>query len=179
MVETVEHNESEEEVGAMGILAEALEQEHHEIDGGIESFVQRLEQGTPDKKSLLRAFDALRRHIYLEETFIFPPLKAAGLMMPVFVMLREHGELWNAMDKIEALLGSEPARLEQSTINSLKHGCQELLSLLDAHNSKEEPVIYPQIDANLDPSANQELQDFLVDGTLPKAWVCEQAYSES
>ena len=48
--------------------------------------------------------DGLRRHIYLEEEFLFPPLRAAGMMAPLFVMVRQHGELWDAMRALDALL---------------------------------------------------------------------------
>lgn len=44
------------------------------------------------------AFTALRRHIYLEEQFLFPPIRAEGLTMPILVMLREHGTLWQQME---------------------------------------------------------------------------------
>lgn len=57
-------------------LRAALEREHHEIDAGIEKF---LEDPAPTQ-SLATAFTALRRHIYLEEEYLFPPLRAEGLM---------------------------------------------------------------------------------------------------
>jgi len=28
--------------------------------------------------------------------FLFPPLRDAGMVAPVFVMLREHGQMWRA-----------------------------------------------------------------------------------
>ena len=59
---------------------------------------------------------ALRRHIYLEEAFLVPPLRAAGAAMPVPVMLREHGELWRTVDSLSALIGQEAdsRRLEEA-----------------------------------------------------------------
>lgn len=61
-----------------GPLSVALEREHREIDGGLGAFTRGATTGTPDDASLLRALAALRRHIYLEEAFLFPPLRDVG-----------------------------------------------------------------------------------------------------
>ena len=82
-------------------LAAALEHEHREIDEGIEAFTSGQADAETQTAPLTRAMDALRRHIYLEEEFLFPPLRSAGLMAPVFVMLREHGEMWKTLDLLE------------------------------------------------------------------------------
>lgn len=150
-------------------LGTALEREHRDIDGGIEEFIAHSTDGAGDPAPLVRAMTGLRRHIYLEEEFLFPPLKAAGMMMPIFVMLREHGGLWNAMDALEAQLGA--ATNDESLVNA----CRELLALLDAHNSKEEPIIYTQADRILSAEASDELREFLSDGHTPDGWTCAQA----
>ncbi|WP_277051482.1 hemerythrin domain-containing protein [Ruania albidiflava] len=160
-------------------VADALTREHREIDAGIEAFVASA--GADDLSSdvskwaapLLVAMTALRRHIYLEEEFVFPPIRAGDLMMATMVMLREHGELWRAMDELTELLESaadDPTRREE-----LVQHCTSMLELLDAHNSKEEPIIYTRADADLPTEARAELQDFLRRGTMPDGWVCERA----
>jgi hemerythrin-like domain-containing protein len=150
-------------------LGAALEREHRDIDGGIEEFIAHSTDGAGDPAPLVRAMTGLRRHIYLEEEFLFPPLKAAGMVMPIFVMLREHGGLWNSMDALESQL--KHAATDESVINA----CRELLALLDAHNSKEEPVIYTQADRILSAEASDELREFLADGCTPEGWTCAQA----
>jgi regulator of cell morphogenesis and NO signaling len=150
-------------------LSAALEREHHAIDGGIESYIQSLPGGKNAAEPLQRAMEGLRRHIYLEETFLFPPLRAAGMMVPLFVMLRQHGELWHAMDALGSLLAVD------TDSDTLKASCQALLDLLDQHNSKEEPIIYPQADKILSSEANAQLSAFLETGTMPEGWVCEKA----
>jgi hemerythrin-like domain-containing protein len=154
---------------AEGTLAQALEREHREIDGGIEAYTAALGRGDSDPAPLLRAMNGLRRHIYLEEEFLFPPLKAAGMVMPIFVMVREHGELWDAMDALDALLAGGTAS------ETLQNACRELLAKLDNHNSKEEPIIYPQADAVLEPDAASGLHDFLASGRMPEGWRSEKA----
>ncbi|HET7306052.1 MAG TPA: hemerythrin domain-containing protein [Segeticoccus sp.] len=150
-------------------LAVALEREHREIDGGIEEFATGLAAGDPGSTPLVRAMDALRRHIYLEEEFIFPPLAQGGMVMPIMVMKREHGEIWDAMDELDRLLadGADPDK----TVGA----CRDLLGRLDRHNAKEEPVIYPQADATLTAAAAAELHEFLATGRMPEGWVCEKA----
>lgn len=150
-------------------LAAALEREHREIDQGIEAFLASRAQGQGHIAPLRQAIDALRRHIFLEEEFLFPPLRAAGMVAPIFVMLREHGEIWNTLDVIEAQLraggGDGPVTAS----------CQALLDQLERHNSKEEPILYPQADTGLSAAASAELKALIDAGRLPEGWVCARA----
>ncbi|HNP15470.1 MAG: hemerythrin domain-containing protein [Cryobacterium sp.] len=152
-------------------LSEVLEREHRDIDGGIEEYSAGLTHGDTDTTPLLRAMNGLRRHIYLEEEFLFPHLKNAGLAMPIFVMMREHGELWDAMETLDTLLA------DNTDTGTLQSACRELLAKLDNHNSKEEPIIYPQADTVLDDAATEKLHDYLNTGRMPHGWRCEKATS--
>ncbi len=150
-------------------LSAALEREHCEIDREIETFIQKLDGGSVQSDVLTAALETLRRHIYLEETFLFPPIREAGIVMPIFVMMREHGQLWQTMDTLTRLLaeGDDCRRLEQA--------CRELLDQLHQHNSKEEPIIYPHADTDLPPHTSAELGRFIQTGRTPEGWVCQQA----
>lgn len=157
----------------MGVetVAAALEREHHEIDEGIESFSAGLATGEGAARPLTRAMAALRRHIYLEEAFLFPPLRAAGLIAPVFVMVREHGQMWTTLDALDAELhhGAVNAALPESVAGLL---C-DLQQQLTAHNAKEEQILYPQADQVLTASATDELRALLDTGRIPDGWVCQ------
>jgi iron-sulfur cluster repair protein YtfE (RIC family) len=144
-------------------LAAALEREHHEIDEGIAAF--SAEPG--DRRPLTRAIRALRRHIYLEEEFLFPQLYQAqpGLAAPVFVMLREHGQIWALMDSL-ALLGADADGLAVT---------RQLTSHLLHHNRKEEKVLYPLADETLPAAEAERLRTFIDAGELPDGWVCFKA----
>jgi regulator of cell morphogenesis and NO signaling len=150
-------------------LAGALEREHREIDEGIEEFLVGRTDGQGRIEPLRRAIDALRRHIFLEEEFLFPPLEAAGLVAPIFVMLREHGEIWDTLDVIEAQLEAGGGE------GPLAASCQALLDQLERHNSKEEPIVYPEADAALTTDTAAELREFLSAGRTPEGWVCARA----
>ena len=161
-------------------IGELLTREHHEIDAGIETFVANAGNGDWPANAtgnwtlpLLGAMTALRRHIYLEERFLFPPIRATGLLLPIMVMLREHGELWRVMDQLrEALDGGTDDPCQR---NELVTRCRAMLELLEAHNSKEEPIIYTRAEVDLPKAARGELAHFLRSGRTPPGWVCERA----
>ena len=163
-------------MAAPSALADALTREHHEIDAGIESFVDAPPGGSVGEAAvpLRRAMAALARHIYLEEEIVFPPLRSGPLMMPIMVMCTEHGRMWHAMAELDDLLTADDVD-EPANRDRVRAACRAMLELLEAHNSKEEPVIYPHVDADLDAGAQATLADFLETGTMPEGWVCERA----
>ncbi|HET9973517.1 MAG TPA: hemerythrin domain-containing protein [Streptosporangiaceae bacterium] len=143
-------------------LAAALEREHQEIDAGIAAFAA----ASWDRRPLGRAIGALRRHIYLEEEFLFPLLRDAepGLAAPVFVMLREHAQIWGTLEALERAVdagaGSGLALRKRLTVQLLHH------------NLKEEKILYPRADDLLPPAAADRLRVFLGSGELPGGWAC-------
>jgi hypothetical protein len=152
----------------MATLAEALEKEHHDIDAGIAAFSTGLAGGQPPVDTMLAALTAHRRHIYLEETMLFPPLRAGGLFAAILVMLREHGQMWQIMDELQPLVeaGGTDARVPDL--------CEKFVDLIAAHNLKEEATIYSKADEVLTAPASDELRAFMETGTMPDGWVCEK-----
>lgn len=150
-------------------LAEALEREHREIDAGIEQFVTAHPPQEPDRRAVVHAIHGLRRHIYLEEEFLFPALTEAGLVAPVFVMLREHAEIWATLEALEREVAAGVPTSEATAL------CLQLTGQLQDHNVKEERVLYPQADHVLAPAATEQLRAFLDAGALPEGWVCRRA----
>ncbi len=149
-------------------LAAALEHEHQEIDAGITAFTAGPAPGQ-DRQSLTRAIRALRRHIYLEEEFLFPLLREAepALIAPLLVMLREHAQLWRTLDSLVR-------ELDSGAGDGLALGRQLTVQLLH-HNLKEEKVLYPRADSALTAQAAARLREFLSSGELPAGWVCIRA----
>jgi len=144
-------------------LAAALERDHREIDDGNAAY-----GASPgDPRPLAQAIRALRRHIYLEEEFLFPLLGRAepALAAPVFVMLREHAQIWATLDALE----SEPGG---STGHALR---RQLASRLLHHNLQEERVLCRRADGALPPATAERLLAFLGSAELPEGWVCARA----
>jgi iron-sulfur cluster repair protein YtfE (RIC family) len=149
-------------------LAASLEREHREIDVGIAEFEAGLGSGEIRSETLSRALATLRRHIYIEETFLFPPLRP-GLVAPLFVMVREHGEMWRLMSALEAQVaaGADAAALREV----LRH----LTERLEAHNFKEERIVYPQADSALSQDTIDDLQRQIATATMPDGWASQGA----
>lgn len=156
------------------LLSAALEREHREIDEGLAAFTSALADGALAATALrteplTRAVSGLRRHIYLEEKFLFPPLREAGMVAPIFVMVREHGQMWTTLDALDAEITNA------ATTASVLQICSELEAQLEDHNSKEEQIVYPQTERVLTAPASAELRAFLDSGMMPTGWVCEAA----
>jgi iron-sulfur cluster repair protein YtfE (RIC family) len=144
-------------------LSAFLEHDHREIDAPIEAFADGAGN---DRGALAGAVRALRRHIYLEEELLFPPLRRAGLMGPVLVMLREHGQMWPTLDTLDQLLEAK------APDTALGNACRELLVQLQSHNPKEERILYPQLDVVLSASELGRVREFADSGELPEGWTC-------
>ena len=150
-------------------LSEALEREHHEVDAALAAFLAQLDAGQVDAAAIAAALTALRRHIYLEEEILFPPLRTGARMMSIFGMIRGHGEIWQTIDALAAGVA------DGADAETLRGHAAHLLELLTAHNKVEEPVIYPGADTDLTPEQTSALAGFLADGVMPAGWVCEKA----
>lgn len=150
-------------------VAAALEREHNEIDAQIAEFVAGLKVGEVRAEPIARATAALKRHIYIEEAFLFPPMRSGGLTMPIFVMIREHGDIWRMMDVLAQLVAAG------SDLPAAREVCDQMVVALESHNVKEEAVIYPQAEGAFSAEAEEEMKRFLATGSTPDGWVCQAA----
>ena len=152
----------------MGIktLASALAREHREIDGGIESFTSGSRAG--DALSLSGTIQALRRHIYLEEEFLFPPLRGGTpeLSETIGVMVREHGQLWDLLDQLELEI------VDNRSSETTRRLCRRIFAKLAPHHEKEEELLYTAADNVLEKPAEVRLRGFLAYAKLPEGWAC-------
>lgn len=90
-------------------------------------------------------------------------------MGPVFVMLREHGELWDRMDEIATKLESGASAAEIVPVwKALEDG-------LEAHNDKEEKILYPAGDDLLTDDLGEEILETLANPDIPEGWTCEMS----
>lgn len=147
----------------------ALERDHRVIDQHFAAFSGALDSVRVDAGSFRAGSERLRHHIWVEEELHFPPLRAAGLVGPVLVMLREHGEIWDLLDAIEEGLGAEP------DVASLHERWTALEALIDNHNMKEERILYPAGDGQLEEETATAILAALSSGERPADWEPEMA----
>jgi regulator of cell morphogenesis and NO signaling len=145
---------------------QALEHDHHRIDGQFTAFTRALADDVLDTDAFTRAAEALRHHIYVEEELHFPVLREAGLLAPVLVMLREHGVVWDLLDDIVAALA-------EGDIAAVRTVWPQLVQALERHNAKEERILYPAGDQTLPVEVGAAVVTALATGTTPPGWVCE------
>lgn len=151
-----------------GSVGQLLERDHHRIDEGFAHFSASLPGPAIDREAFDDAALALRHHIYLEEVHHFPVIRAAGLMGPVLVMLREHGEIWDLLDAITEALDRDDVAAARSL-------WPQLADVLDQHNMKEERIVYPAGDEQLPPEAAAAITTALGTGRTPPGWTFEMA----
>jgi regulator of cell morphogenesis and NO signaling len=148
-------------------LRDVLERDHREVDSAVERYADGSASGADARPALQQAVDDLRRHIYVEEELLFPSLRAAGMLGPIMVMLREHGQMWPVLDELDQQLHDDAGD------DVLGTACRGLLDLLQSHNPKEEQILYPQVDGVLGPDATLRVHEFLEAGRLPAGWQCQ------
>ena len=146
-------------------ISRLLAAQHQHIDQGVAGIVD----GTGGHGALLIALKLLREHVYMEEVVLFPPLAEAGLTMPVFVMKREHGQMWPLIRKLET------ACMAAAPIGDLHETARQLLQQLKIHNSKEEQIVYTAAD-HYDPAhPGMSLADAMASAHMPEGWICAMA----
>ncbi len=116
-------------------------------------YILRQIDGNKDVTEFLRTFsDRLRRHIFIEEVFLFPKLGHES-QKDVDYIEKEHGKLFRMLDSILN---------ERSNLDKIKEILENLLDLLIEHNGYEESFIYDYFN-NLDADIISELK-------YPKGW---------
>ncbi|WP_425308472.1 hemerythrin domain-containing protein [Ammonicoccus fulvus] len=142
---------------------EQLKHDHRVIDEGFARFAAAARAGRWETGSLIEAIRRLRLHIWVEEEIYFPPLREAGLMGPIMVMLKEHGLIWSHLEALEHLAG------EAADLPAALAEWEELVIVLDQHNAKEETILYVTGDRILQADVSDQVAVGL-DSDLPAGW---------
>lgn len=146
-------------------VSRTLVREHGEIDDAIKRCAEVPVAGPQARAALKRAVTELRRHIYVEEDLLFPPLRAAGMIGPIMVMLREHAQMWPVLATLDR-------ELVEGADDELRRTCRQLLVLLQHHNPKEEQILYPQIDHVVGDDERHGVLQLLDTVEMPQGWTC-------
>lgn len=139
-----------------------LQDEHNAID----AIVHAAYTATVELPVLSQAMQQLLRHFYLEEAIMFPPLLEAGLVMPVMVMQREHGEMWPFWERLVA--ACDTGTLDAAA----KRQAHNLYLRLRVHNPKEEEVVYAAADKYVVEHPDATMVADLQRAVVPVGWKC-------
>ena len=138
-----------------------LEAQHRQIDDGLKAALRGSVRG----EVLADALRLLQEHIHLEEAVLFPPLERAGLTMPIFVMQREHGQMWPLIETLAAAGGE----------GEVQDAGRELFQMLQIHNPKEEQILYKAADQVDEAGNDGALLRALQAARMPEGWACAMA----
>jgi hemerythrin-like domain-containing protein len=127
-------------------LQQLLTQDHKDCDlllAETESVVAKAEIAT-GHADFRRFRDAMERHMDAEEQILFPAFEAktGERLGPTEVMRREHLMMRDLLAKMDAALTQQQAKQYLGL-------SETLLVLMQQHNVKEESVLYPMMDQQL------------------------------
>ena len=143
-----------------------LTEQHRSMELGIAGLVD----GSGSRQELADAVYLLRRHIYVEEAFVFPVVEQdAGRAMALAQMRYEHGDMWPHIESAINLLAAK------ADLDDLLPACEAMLGLLHLHDRKEEEAIYSIADRYQPDATRPPLADLFQTSDIPDGWKCRYA----
>ena len=143
-----------------------LTEQHRSMELGIAGLVD----GSGSRQELADAVYLLRRHIHVEEAFLFPVIEQdAGRAMALAQMRYEHGDMWPHIESAINLLAAK------ADLDDLLPASEALLRLLGIHDRKEEEAIYSVADRYRPGDGRPSFADLFQTREIPAGWKCRYA----
>ena len=122
-----------------------LTDDHHMVNRKIQKVLDVMDKGFMDSDKFSAIDKSLKKHIYFEETILFPALDKGDLRIHQMIegLKMEHAALWKLMDIING-------EIEEEKFLKTKKSLSEMLLILKTHNENEEGNIYNKIVENSD-----------------------------
>ncbi len=145
---------------------ELLAAQHRVMELGISGLVD----GSGSRQELSEAVYLLRRHIYVEEAFLFPVIdQDQGRWMALAQMQSDHGAMWPHIESAITLLQAN------ALLDNLVPAAQAMLKLLEGHDSREELAIYSVGDRYVTDANHPPLETLFATTEIPPGWRCLRA----
>lgn len=129
----------------MRVITDFMAHDHSRLDGLFREFQAAKQSDLSHAKQCFREFTGgLHRHIVWEEEVLFPLFESQTGMQdhgPAAVMRAEHRQIHRVLDQIHERIAKG-----DTTSDALE---EQLITVLAAHNKKEEAVLYPWFDRSL------------------------------
>lgn len=125
-------------------IARLYADDHTRLDGLFRQCRSLMATDPIGARECFRQFkEGLERHIVWEEDLLFPVFEATTGMResgPTAVMRYEHLQIRQLLDLIDSTLAEGHSSAEDES---------RLIAIIDAHNWKEETLLYPMIDQEI------------------------------
>lgn len=146
--------------------AELLTAQHRLIEEGLHGLVD----GSGGREELAEAVLLLRKHIYVEETALFPVLdRDQRYWMALAQMRWEHGDMWPHLEACVDLLA------RKAWLDDFMPAASALVRLLRTHDPKEEQGLYAAAHLYEAGRDGPPLAELFADHELPAGWRCLRA----
>ncbi len=143
-----------------------LTEQHRSMELGIAGLVD----GSGSRQELTDAVYLLRRHIYVEEAFLFPTIETDGRRTMALAQMRyEHGDMWPHIESAIGLLAAN------ADLDDLLPASEAMLRLLRIHDRKEEAAIYSVADRYREGDERPPFADLFRPRDIPGDWKCRYA----
>ncbi len=136
-----------------------LGHDHRSLDEVFENFQKTPPAERERRVQLLSSFArGLRLHIDIEERDLFPTMTEADPTQKglVDLLLEDHRRIESALRLLETQVGGPGGPTDRLEF--------ELTNVLWEHNAREENVVYPLLDAHLDPERKLGVRRRLEEG---------------
>ncbi|MFD1622659.1 hemerythrin domain-containing protein [Thalassotalea marina] len=136
----------------MSLINNYFSVDHQKLDCLFEAFISHRTKGDDNGYNYFQLFHkGLIQHIEWEEKILFPFIENLVPMSqgPTSVMCEEHGQIKVLLEIIDHKLASQ--------FNGEILEITQLTTILAAHNLKEENVLYPMIDNNINQAQRAEI----------------------
>lgn len=146
------------------MLSDIFVDDHRQIDAHIASLLESMRSGKESSGELDSLRGALRRHIYFEETTLFPMAENENNRTRINGLEVEHAGIWQLVEKIQDYL-------DRGDMIRAIDRTEGLARLLETHVNAELDVIYRELDssAGID---NKKLIEEFNRSEMPEGWVC-------
>lgn len=143
-----------------------LAAQHHDMELGIAGLVD----GSGSRVEFRDAVLLLRKHIYVEETALFPVIdRDRARWMALAQMRFEHGDMWPHIESALALLEA------RADLETMLDDATAMQRLLQRHDRKEEEAIYAVADRYAADGGQPPLAGLFATMTIPDGWRCLRA----
>lgn len=146
------------------MLTDIFADDHKNIEAHISELLASLRANRASREELKSFRKSVRRHLYFEETTLFPAALTEENRSRINGLEVEHGGIWQLLDKIEEYINTG------DLIRAIDR-TEGLVRLFKNHVENEYEIVYRQLNKRKDLD-NKTLKDQFNNQEIPEDWTC-------